>query len=180
LPITRVELSNAVIDTKLDLAGTKLSLQFIDCKFEADIILKDAKIIGFDLLGGSAKTIAAEGLTASGSLRLCRTECFGSGRGPRIALVRLSGAKINGNLDLHRAALTGAFDNSAHIALLADGLTVGGNILLNDGFTAEGEVRLDGSKIQGNLDCTGATLSNKNGCCLSADAAEVTGSILPD
>src|SRR6516162_8697508 len=100
LPITRVELSNAVIDTKLDLAGTKLSLQFIDCKFEADIILKDAKIIGFDLLGGSAKTIAAEGLTASGSLRLCRTECFGSGRGPRIALVRLSGAKINGNLDL--------------------------------------------------------------------------------
>jgi len=175
LPITLVELSNAVIDSKLDLAGTKLKLllRFIDCKFEAKIILDEAKIIGFDLLGGSAKTIAAEGLTASGSLRLCGTERFGSGQGPRITQLRLSGAKINGNLDLHRAALTG-FDNSA---LLADGLTVGGNILLNDGFTAEGEVRLDGSKIQGNLDCTGATLSNKNGSSLSADAAEVTGSV---
>jgi hypothetical protein len=173
LPITRVELSNAVIDTELDLAGTelKLSFRFIDCKFEADIVLDEAKIIGFDLLRGSAGTIRAEGLTASGSLRLYGTEGFG--QGPRITQLRLSGAKINGNLDLHRAALTGAFNS----ALLADGLTVGGNILLNDGFTAEGEVRLDGSKIQGNLDCTGATLSNKNGSSLSADAAEVTGSV---
>jgi len=80
-------------------------------------------------------------------------------------------------LDLHGAELTGACENNVHIALLADGLTIGGNILLRDNFTAQGEVRLDGSKIQGNLDCTGAQLTNKNGFSLSADATEVTGNV---
>jgi hypothetical protein len=177
LPITRVELRGAVIDTELDLAGTKLDLllRFVDCHFKDSISLDGARIVGFDLFGGSATAIAADGLIATGSIRLCGAREFGSDKGPKITQLRLSGAEISGNLDLRRAELTG--NKSDAVALRADGLSVSGNILLSDGFVAEGEIRLDGCKIQGNLDCTGASLTNKNGYSLSADAAEIAGTV---
>jgi hypothetical protein len=63
------------------------------------------------------------------------------------------------------------------VPLFADGITVDGNVMLRDGFVARGEIRLNGSKIGRNLDCSGASVSNLRGHTLSAAGAHVEGSI---
>lgn len=178
LPIIRVELQGATIRGRLDLAGTKLDylLRFRECDFQDAVDLDDARIFGVDLLGGTATKICCDRLVATGSLRLCGADEFGNTAGPRIARISLHGAKISGNLDLRRATLTNpdATDDDDP-PLHADGLTVSGSILLRDGFTASGEISLNGCKIQRNLDCTSATLTNPDGHSLSAAGAEITG-----
>src|SRR5262249_59000911 len=61
--------------------------------------------------------------------------------------------------------------------VFADGLVVEGSALLSDGFTASGEVRLNGCKILRNLDFSGATLRNWNGYSLSAAGANISGTV---
>jgi hypothetical protein len=48
---------------------------------------------------------------------------------------------------------------------------------LSDGFSAVGEIRLNGCNIYRNLDCSGASLRNANGYSLSAAGAHVRGSV---
>ena len=75
---------------------------------------------------------------------------------------------------LHRRDL----QQSTGKALNADRLKTAGGVFLSDGFRAEGEVRLLGADIGGNLECTGATFSNPKGEALSADGLKVKGSVL--
>jgi hypothetical protein len=60
--------------------------------------------------------------------------------------------------------------------LFADGLHVQGSVLLSDGFSSFGEIRLNGGTIGRNLDCSGATLINRAGYSLSAAGAHISGS----
>jgi hypothetical protein len=190
LPIIRVELRGASIEGQLDLAGSKLDylLRFKACQFLDTIDLDDARIFGFDLFGGSATKFCGDRMVATGSLRLCGAREYGNTPGPEIARIQLHGAKISGNLDLRRAKLTNAApehdddipffaDGIDDIPFFADGITVSGNMLLSDGFTASGEIRLNGSKIQRNLYCTSAKLTNQDGYSLSAAGAEFAGSV---
>ena len=62
-------------------------------------------------------------------------------------------------------------------AIGADGLKVKGSLFLRNGFHAEGEVRLLGATIGGNLDARGGTFKNPNGNALNADGIKVTGDI---
>lgn len=69
-----------------------------------------------------------------------------------LGAVRLSGAHVHGQLSMRGAALT----NDAGPALSAEGLTVGGDALLDDGFSAEGcgdsgAVSLAGARVAGKL-----------------------------
>ena len=57
--------------------------------------------------------------------------------------------------------------------LRAEQLATRGNLELNEGFTATGEVRLHGAHVGGRLDLTGATLSNPDGLALDADRLTV-------
>jgi hypothetical protein len=50
-------------------------------------------------------------------------------------------------------------------------------VFLREGFSATGEVRLVGAKIDGQLDCSGATLTNWGGDALSAESAEINGPV---
>ena len=63
-------------------------------------------------------------------------------------------------------------------AIFADGLNVEGGLFMRNGFHAEGEVRLPGATIDGNLEATGGTFNNPNGYALFADHANVRGSVL--
>jgi len=180
LPIIRVDLQGVSIEGCLDLAGAKLEylLQFRTCNFRDTIDLSASRIFGFDLFGGSAMKICGDRLIATGSLRLCGAREHGDSEGPEIVRIQLHGAKISGNLDLRRATLTNADpQHDDDIPLFADGLTVSGNLLLSDGFRASGEIRLNGSKIQRNLDCTTARLIASDDYSLSAAGAEITGSV---
>jgi hypothetical protein len=62
-------------------------------------------------------------------------------------------------------------------AIAADGLNLEGNIFLRNGFHAEGEVRLLGATIGGDLDATGGTFKNPKGNALNADRAKISGSV---
>ena len=59
--------------------------------------------------------------------------------------LRLRGAHIAGQLTCNDATVTGR-DNLGN-AVLADGMKVGGSVLLGSGFTAAGAVRLDAAVI---------------------------------
>jgi hypothetical protein len=110
--------------------------------------------------------------------------------------VELAGARITGKLDLHSAPLTrslllrqcaltdpvvlqdaGAlavgFPGCSLPGLNAAGMRCRGSVDLSDGFTANGEVRLLGVRIGGQLDCTGATFRNPGQIALSADVLTV-------
>ena len=128
----------------------------------------------------SGVALVADRAKIKGSVHLRRAHFEG--------LVRLVGAQIDGNLSCNG----GIFKNPAQkdlsesgIALLADCITVKTGIFLNDGFTAEGLVRLVGAHIDRTLDCQGGTFKNAaqeqvpaSGSALMLDGTLVRGDVL--
>ncbi|WP_326636310.1 hypothetical protein OIE67_02750 [Nonomuraea fuscirosea] len=94
--------------------------------------------------------------------------------------VRLFGADIGGQLSCTGAQLVGA--NSNGNALIGNGMKVGGDVLLDNGFMAKGAVRLRGMGIGGHLSCTGAQLVgvDDEGESLIGDGMKVGGDVLLD
>jgi hypothetical protein len=91
--------------------------------------------------------------------------------------VRLPAARIGGRLYFDGAKLS----NPGGRALVASRLTVGQDLFCRkqpaaagpQGFMAEGEINLRGAHIGGDLDCSGAALSNPNGHALDGDGLVV-------
>lgn len=189
LPIGRFVLNGASkfeVNERLDLSGIELKflVRFTNCRFLGGIDLSDSKIIGFDLISGKLSELFADRLSASGSLMIrapmpqespSLPEPTG---GPFVVSrrIRLSGATIHGNLDLRGCRLTAQHDPE-RVPLFADGLAVEGNVLLSNGFTADGEICINGSQISRNLDCSGATLRSAGRYSLSAAGAVIKGSV---
>ena len=93
--------------------------------------------------------------------------------------IRLLGAKIGGVLVMNGAKLRNADGTVLH----ADRAEIVGDAFLDTAdpeapFEADGEIRLLGAKIGGQLVMTGAKLRNANGDALSADHAEISGSAI--
>jgi hypothetical protein len=185
--LTRVALWHATIDGALQLAGTTLRLTpaFVNCTATA-IDLTDATVPGLEAIGGTLAAVRADRLDANGSvlLRGARADATYHHVLPADAQadiviaggLLLCGAKIRGNLDL-RGAKLGRIARLDDVALEADGLHVEGNTLLGDGFGAWGEVRLNGSTIERDLDLSAALLVNLRGRTLAAAGATVKGSV---
>jgi hypothetical protein len=119
-----------------------------------------------------------------------------TGKDVRPRALKLASARITGTLDLEGAELvcpvllTGCwFEQPVNLAeasvpalrlpgchvpaLHAEQLTVRGNLELNEGFTARGEVRLLGAHIGGRLSFNGARLANHDGPALNGDRLAV-------
>ena len=185
--LTRVALWHATVTGVLALDGVTLKLTpaFANCSFAA-IDLTDATVPGFEAIGGALGTVRADRLDASGSvlLRGVRPDATYHHALPADAQsdvviaggLLLCGAKIRGNLDL-RGARLGRVAQLGDVAVEADGLRVEGNALLSDGFGAWGEVRLNGSTIERDLDLSAAQLVNLRGRTLAAAGATVKGSL---
>jgi hypothetical protein len=62
-------------------------------------------------------------------------------------------------------------------SISADFLATRRGIFLRNGFHAEGEVRLYGATIGGDLDCAGGTFNNRNGYALYAEGINVAGDV---
>jgi len=60
-------------------------------------------------------------------------------------------------------------------SIFADGLNVDSCLFLRNGFRAEGEVRLAGATIGGDLDCSRGQFINKDKDALSADGVQIKG-----
>jgi hypothetical protein len=96
--------------------------------------------------------------------------------------VRFPGARIRGSFSCSGGSFINPPTTEARgtCALGLDGIVVGGDLSLGPEFNAEGEVRLLGAQIGGNLDCNGAKFSNpqradvaESGRALSADGVIV-------
>ncbi len=117
--------------------------------------------------------------------------------------VMLAGAWIVDKLDLHqaRAAVRFSVENSYFVVrpvfvaatlseltlsgscipgLDADGLMVSGGVILKEGFSATGKVRLLDAQIGGSLACGGGSFANAGGAALSADRMVVKGGVFLD
>jgi hypothetical protein len=177
LPITQVRIDQAVFADTLDLRASSvdLLLSFVRCTFKKSVELSDAKIIGLEMIGGSGPEISADRIVVKGSLRLTERTADKIG-GPHIGQLRLCGAEITGNLDMRGCTVEPVNNKQDSPPLFADGLMVHGNALLSGGFKSVGEIRLNGCKIDRNLDCSGANLSNPGGYSLSAAGAHIKGS----
>jgi hypothetical protein len=118
--------------------------------------------------------------------------------------VRLTGAHLRGDLSLQGVKLkapepaasiadsadigqrqrrTDAHPDGHHqtgYALIADGIKVGGGVLLDEGFTAEGAVQFRGADIAGSLICSDAHFDgcDHNGYALVADEIRIGGNVL--
>ena len=96
--------------------------------------------------------------------------------------VSLRGARIGNSLECDGAKLVNATASGSGIALAVDHAAIGGAVLLRNGFSAKGAISLIGTKIGGNLECDGASLSNAtpdgSGVALAAENAEIGGAVL--
>jgi hypothetical protein len=116
--------------------------------------------------------------------------------------VVLAGAWIRSELSLHQAHATTrlvllkchfeqtpvfsslkipqlALDGSAATGLRATSMTIAGDMYLRE-FVANGEVRVAGTRVDGNFECRDGQFSNRNGDALDADLVKVSGSIFFD
>jgi hypothetical protein len=89
--------------------------------------------------------------------------------------LRLPGADIAGSLVCSGAHLDGADKNG--YTLVADEITVGASVLLNEGFTSVGAVRLPGADILRGLVCSSAHLNggDDEGVALRAGGIKISG-----
>lgn len=139
-------------------AGGRLS--FANAQIGGQLALNGATLAGLTAQGariGASAYLRA----ASGTPFTCEGEAS------------LSGAEIAGQL-----ACDGArFRAIGGIALNLQGLRIAGDVIFRDQgalpFHAEGEVRLSGARIGGQLDCASAEFDNPGGHALSAQRMEV-------
>ena len=125
----------------------------------------------------------------------------GGPAGPRSRTLQLAGARVTGTLDLEAATLAWPvllwdcfFDEPITLTeasasalrlpgcrvpgLFAGQLRTQGNLELNEGFGAEGEVTLRGAHVGGRLNLDDATLTNPNGVSLNGDGLTVDQAML--
>lgn len=95
--------------------------------------------------------IAADDVRVGGDVRL-------DGGAQVMGGLRFRGARIAGELRAGAAHVSAALDaaGTRGVALDLDDARVRGDVLLDAGFTAAGQVRLRRARIGGDLDCTGA------------------------
>ena len=124
--------------------------------------------------------LVANGITVKGSMFLS-DGFFAEGE------VSLLGANISGDLmcrngkfhNPRRKIITssGKRTKTGGKALVANGVTMGGHMLLVDGFFAEGGVNMWGADISGNLDCGGGEFTNLNKYALHAERVKTGGHV---
>jgi len=118
----------------------------------------------------SGKAINADGIKVEGSVFL-RRGFKAEGE------VHLVGATIGGNIECDGGQFVNKVGGGS--AISADRINVEGSVFLREGFKAEGEVRLLGAKIGGDLDCEGGQFADKTEGeqAINADRLKVEGSV---
>jgi len=180
----RIEIVGAWLQGRIDLRDTVVreSLWFYRCVFDAAPRFEGARIggsVSFPdcLLAG----LRAESCSFAGDLALnsgctIRTE------------VRLAGATIGQDLNCERLRLRSS-DRSVSLPrrrLMADGAQIAGDAILAGGFEADGDVRLVGVRIAGDLRVADARLTGSvdsegvRGDALNLDKVRVAGRVCLD
>jgi hypothetical protein len=121
---------------------------------------RGAQLQGADVCGDALRL---DGMTVSGDVYLDKEFTA-------VDTVRLNGSNIAGTLRFGRARLKRPGGDRP--ALLADGMKVGGDVYLDDGFTAAGTLSLKSVCVEGSLLLMPAKLADCK--ALDADGAQIT------
>jgi hypothetical protein len=150
VPITGVRIAGAQIVGGVDLENAKLIRPFeiFNSQIEGEINLRRVRTDSLILLDGTLMegVLHAEGLRAESDLYLRHGAIFKNNVG-------LTGAKINGDVDMTLASFDGVLN--------ANSLQVGGDLSMRDANSTF-EVDMMFAHIGGNLDLRGATLAELN------------------
>lgn len=167
-----IRLRGARVSGRLDLMGATVEAALICeyCVFEEPLRLVEAAVRTVRVVGGRLRHLNAARMRLDGILNLS---------GSRVdAGVRLDRARVAGEVSLRGAALGPDQDG---VGLAADGLAVeGGGLECNEGFTAGGEVRLRGARIDALVDLSDATVTGRAGMAIDADHMTVNGPLTAD
>ena len=161
-----IELQGAWIPGKLDLmyARCPYALKFSKCRFLETVNVRQTECVALYLEGTQLdKGLLGDGLVTSGGVFM-RYEFQSCGK------IRLRDAHIGGDL----SCTGGIFRNPEGVAINAERMQVGGHVFLNKRksgsvhanndlsfFSAEGEVRLQGAHIGGDLNCVGGVFKKR-------------------
>jgi hypothetical protein len=172
-----VQVSAARITGKLNLDGVecKVGLTLQGCWFDQPITAWGARLPWLWLYDSHLPGLFIDRLQVAGSVALDRIHVHGR---DQVGAVAVRGASIGGHLLCQGAQLA----NDAGPALNAEATQVKGTVFLRDGCCATGQgeagaVRLAGARIEGDLDCSDAQLSNRAGPALHAARLEIDGSV---
>ncbi|MGD0098451.1 MAG: hypothetical protein ABSB60_18360 [Terracidiphilus sp.] len=185
-----IRVYSATLAGSLDLEASRIPvrLDLRCCTVKGEVNLgqaetRDILFVNSTVEGG--RNFHADTIVIHGLLHLRGSTFSGS--------IRLGGAKIEGDLDCSGATLellalkaprpaaqAGQPQQKPEIALFADGADIGGDAFLRDDFSSNGEIRIIGAKIKGDLSLSGAKLIaavKEVKDVLSVDATEIGGSV---
>jgi hypothetical protein len=183
-PPHRVQIVGAWIEGQVNLRDASIaeSLWFFRCVFDASPRFDGARIAGsLSFPGCLLPGLRADDCTIAGDLAL-NAGCI-------VRLdVRLARTTVGRNLNLGRAQLRSGdrVDMQVPRRLIADDARIAGDALFTDGFEADGDVRLVGLRVVGDLRASSARLSGhvngdgQRGDALNLDLAHVAGSVVLD
>ena len=175
-----LQLRRTVVTGALDLAGlvVPFPLVFDRCEFRSALAADGADLFALALTGCPyLPGLLANGLRVRRDLNLSRSAVTGGHRTTastsRRAAIWLCESEIGGRLLCADTVIRADGER----AIQADRMHVGGTVRLIHKFTARGEIRLLGARIDGSLDLTGANLDNDGGPALDLADAVIGGSL---
>ena len=166
----------------LDLTNARVSyaLHFIRCHFDTRVDLVNAECAALSMEGSHlAHGLICDGLRVKGGVFLRRNseipdqiphQDFSAA-----GVVRFVGARIGRDLDCTGGNFQIPEGDSEGVAFGIDRAKIEGSLLLNDGFSAMGEVRLSDAKIGGDLNCMGGTFDSRGEVAFRANRAKIEG-----
>ena len=175
-----VRLKGAVVGGTLDLAGLEVPfpLRFDDCEFEAPPVVEGAQLHELAFTGcHRLPGLLGNGVRIRRDLDLSRSVVAGAHQTSAStslgAAIWLCESDIGGRL----LCVDTSIDAGGQRSIQADRMHVGGTARFLHNFTAHGELRLLGARIDGSLDFTGAHVSSAAGPALGLGDAVIGGSV---
>ena len=176
------------VDDKFDLSEVsfRYSLRFEGTTFDDTVDLTGASVKSLQIIRCRLNQgLTANNLVVTDDLDLSESHIQGAisdeASVSRRAAVWISDARIGGRFRASGTFVSGRVgdqdpSNPPTRAIHGDRLTVGGNVRLIEGFTAEGEVRLISASVKGSIDLTSCRLSDRQRA-LDLGEAQIEGSL---
>ncbi len=175
-----IRVAHATVVGQLDLAGLDIPfpLSFDDCEFDAAPVVEGAQLFGLSVTRSPRLPgLLANGLRVRRDLDLSGSLVTGAHKTvastSQTSAIWLCESDIGGRL----LCIDTVIDGLGGRTLQADRVHVGGTVRFLHSFSATGEVRLIGARIDGSLDLVGAHLDGRAGAALDLGEAAVEGSV---
>ena len=175
-----IRLRNATIVGSLDLAGLDVPfpLRFDGCEFDSPVMVEGARLYELALTRCTRLPgLLANGVQVRRDLDLSGTHVSGahktSASNRHRAAIWLCESDIGGR----RLCVDTIIHAGAERSIQADRMHVGGTVRFLHQFTAHGDMRLLGVRIDGSLDLTGAHIVSPAGQALDLNDAVIGGSL---